>query len=187
MNIELKPFSFRTMLPNAREFYSRLEENRERLSPWFWWTRIDTTPNFQKTLQFMCLLILDTKCKKIAHKLSKQNLYNEQFLIYTDGSVAGMIGLEDIDHVKQCAELWYFSIIGSESKGIIKTSISLVENYAFGKKNLDYLYAKVVEHNANSNNFLQHVGYNITSIEYNVPTSKKNPDIANIITRKKQR
>lgn len=187
MDIKLKKFSFRTMLPNARDFYNRLEVNRDRLAPWFWWTRKEVTPNFQKMLWFMCMLVLDTKRKKLAHNLTNRGFYNEQFLIYTDGKVAGMVGLDDIDDTMRQAELWYFATIENESRGVIRASVKILEDYAFGAKKLNSIYAKVVENNLESSNFLHSAGYKITKTEYNVPTSKKNPDITNLTTWTKGR
>lgn len=185
-DIKLKKFGMRTTLLNSHGFYKVISSNRDRLSPWFWWTDEKVTPNFTKAFIFMLLYAIDTKRKKIAHRLSKSKLYDEQFLIFNDKKVSGMLGLDDIDIKKQKAELWYFITSENEGKGIMSESLKKMEDYSFEQKNLNLLYAKTADGNDRSESILKRNNYTIEDIAYNVPTSRRNPKITNLTTWAKQ-
>jgi RimJ/RimL family protein N-acetyltransferase len=186
-NIKLKKFGFRTAVSNSAEFYKVLTDNRDRLSPWFWWTDSKVTPNFPKTVLFMMLYTLDTKRKKIMHRFSKNKTYDEQFLIFNENKLAGMTGLDNIDTTRRNAELWYFVTGENEGKGTMSASLKVIEEYAFYNKNLDSVYVKTAAGNTRSEALLERNNYQISVIERNVPTSPRNPKITDLTTWSKHR
>jgi RimJ/RimL family protein N-acetyltransferase len=183
--ISLKKMGFRTALPKAREFYNVLSNNRERLAPWFWWMDEKITPNLQKSVIFMILYIFDTKRKKIIHKFSNKKPYDEQFFVMVNGKLGGMVGLDDINNLKQDSEIWYFVTSENESRLIASSVISILENYAVDTKKLNSLYVKTADGNIRSENLLRRNNYEIEKVEYGVPTSKRNPKITNLTTWRK--
>ncbi|MDR1338375.1 MAG: GNAT family N-acetyltransferase [Rickettsiales bacterium] len=186
-NIKLKKFGFRTIIPHAGAFYNVLQNNRARLEPWFWWAGQNTTPNLLKTIAFMTLYVLDTKRKKLIYKLSKSKKYDEQFLIFKESKLAGMTGLDNIDNDKKNAELWYFLTAENEGQGTMSASLKLIEDYAFKTKDMNMLYAKTAAGNERSESLLKRNDYNIGRVEYDVPTSPRNPKITDLMTWVKHR
>lgn len=185
--IKLKKFGFRAIVPHAQAFYKILENNRERLEPWFWWAGEKKTPNLPKTIAFMTLYILDTKRKKLIYKLSRSKTYDEQFLIFKQNKLAGMTGLDNINHDVKDAELWYFLTSEHEGQGTMTATLEVIENYAFKTKEMEELYAKTASGNERSENFLDRNNYKIDKVEYGVPTSPRNPKITDLTTWAKHR
>ncbi|MDR0319674.1 MAG: GNAT family N-acetyltransferase [Rickettsiales bacterium] len=180
--IELKKLGFTTLLPNAGEFYEKLDDNRARLDPWFWWMSRKTTPNFPRTILFAALYILDTKRKKIMSKV-----YDEQFLFFNNGKFAGMGGLDNIDHIKKNAEIWGFVLKGNEWNGASAAGLKILTDYAFDAKGLDSVYAKTSTDNLQSEKFMRHNNFSVQKIERGVPTSARNPKITDLTTWEKVR
>ncbi len=175
------------MLPNLYDYYSKLNNNRDRLEPWFWWAEKKVTPNFPKAAVFMIGYILETKWNKLKYKLSQSKTYDEQFLIFNNKKVSGMIGLDNINNIKKNAELWYFLLQETEGQGTMTASLKLVEDYAFKTKDMESLYAKTAAGNNRSENFLDRNNYKIDKVEYGAPTSPRNPKITDLTTWIKER
>ncbi|MDR2412699.1 MAG: GNAT family N-acetyltransferase [Rickettsiales bacterium] len=180
--IELKKMGFRTALPKVRELYDIINNNRARLSPWFWWMGEKTTPNLRKTIVFVTLYILDTKRKKLMNILDNKKPYDEQFFAMMDNKIVGMIGLDNIDNTKKDSEFWYLVTKENEGRGIASTMINVLEKYSIDAKGLSSLYAKTADGNIRSENLLKRNNYEIEKVEYSVPTSKRNPKITNLTT-----
>jgi RimJ/RimL family protein N-acetyltransferase len=181
-DISLKKMGFRTMLPNARAIYQMLEDNRDRLSPWFWWKSENVTPNFTKTVLFATAYVLDTKITKLKYNIKKSKTYDEQFLVFNNGKLAGMVGLDAIDYTRKDAEMWYFVTRENEGKSIANASLKILMDYALGHKNLNSLYAKTAKGNVGSENIMKRNNFRIAKIEFNVPTSRRNPRITDLTT-----
>lgn len=143
MAVELKKLNLGTVIKSGTEMCDLVISNRARLSPYFWWTNEKLTPNKLALFMFVILYLMDTKRKKIAHKLNPQKLYDEQFVIYNDkGGVAGLCGLDNIDTtIQKNAELWALTFKGNPF-GTADSAIQLVEKYSTSI-NLDSLYAHV--------------------------------------------
>ena len=140
MAVKLKKLNFCTVVKNGAEMCDLVMSNRARLSPYFWWTDEKLTPNKLALFMFVILYLMDTKRKKIAHKLNLQKLYDEQFVIYNEkGGVAGLCGLDNIDTMGQKnAELWALTFSGNPF-GMVDSAIEWVEKYSASIK-LDSLY-----------------------------------------------
>ncbi|MFQ6760388.1 MAG: hypothetical protein ACLRFM_03265 [Alphaproteobacteria bacterium] len=159
MAVKLKKLNFCTVVKNGAEMCDLVESNRTRLSPYFWWTDEKLTPNKLALFMFVILYLMDTKRKKIAHKLNPQKLYDEQFVIYNEkGGVAGLCGLDNIDTMGQKnAELWALTFSGNPF-GMVDSAIRWVEKYSASIK-LDSLYAHVQLNNDKSKVCLKRNNY----------------------------
>ena len=184
-DIQLKKLGLVTFVLNASALYAVLENDRERLSPWFWWAGMTITPNFHKAALFMILYIIDTKRKKAAHLLSEEKLYDEQFLVFYNGAFSGMIGLDHINTYQKNAEIWGFIAKENEGKGVMSSALQILHAYAAVEKELTSLYAKIAAGNKRGENPLKINGYNPVNVEYNVPTSTRNPTITDVTIWKK--
>ncbi len=121
---------------------------------------------------FVILYLLDTKRKKIFHKLNPQKLYDEQFVIYNDdGGVAGLCGLDNIDTATQKnAELWALIFRGNPF-GTVDSAIQWIEKYSANIK-LDSLYAHVQLSNDKSKECLTRNNYTVQEETKDVMVSK---------------
>lgn len=178
--MNLKKLNFKTFAKNANEMYDLLEQNRTRLSPWFWWADEKVTPTKFRFYTFMTLYLIDTRRKKIAHKFNSSKPYDEQFFVYNENSkLAGMIGLDDIDITDKKAEIWGLAFKGNNQT---LESIKILENYCINTLNLDSIYGKVQSTNRACRLFWEKYGYDKKIIENNVRISKHNPNIADMYT-----
>lgn len=148
--------------------------------PYFWWATSKVTPNKFRFYMFLSLYIINTKCKKIAHKLNPACKYDEQFIVYNErGEIGGMCGLDNIDTKNnKNAELW-----GLAFKGNNQTieSVKILENYCIDKLNLNSIYGKVQSNNIACRYFWERYGYDSKTEMKNVPISEHNPKISDII------
>lgn len=186
MTADLKKLNFRTFAKSSAKMYDLLDTNRIRLAPWFWWADKKITPNKFRFYIFMILYIVDTKRKKIAHKLNHDKLYDEQFFIYYGiDNICGMCGLDNIDRQNEKnAELWYLTFQGTPF-GTADTAIQWVEQYSMNL-GLDSLYAKIQSTNDKSIKLLERNSYTIKNIQNNVQISKRNSGFADMYTYEKQ-
>ena len=166
-------------------FYNLLEENRDRLSPWFWWADEKVTPNKRKFVLFMFAYLIDIKRDKIAHKLNHKKLYDEPFIVYNeDAKIGGMCGLDNIDTaIKNDAEIWGFSFKGNTET---IATVKILEDYCINTLNLTSIYGKVQSTNKASRYFWHRYGYDFRTIEKNVCISEHNPKFADIYTYTKK-
>lgn len=172
MAVELKKLNLGTVIKSGTEMCDLVISNRARLSPYFWWTNEKLTPNKLALFMFVILYLMDTKRKKIAHKLNPQKLYDEQFVIYNDqGNVAGLCGLDNIDTTTQKnAELWALTFKGNPF-GTADSAIQWVEKYSAHIK-LDSLYAHVQLSNDKSKECLKRNNYTAQEGTKDVMVSK---------------
>lgn len=171
MDIELKKLDFKTVLPRMHEMYRHLEVNRERLAPWFWWASSSVTPNRASFSLFVIAYILSSDVKKIAHKFNPKKLYDEQFVMFADGKVAGMCGLDNIDiKNNKNAELWFLTFKNNPF-GIADTAIKQVEEYSINI-NLNSLYAHVQPDNEKSKKCLSRNNYTVQAETKNALVAK---------------
>ncbi len=167
-----------------RDFYLVLDNNRERLQPYFFWASKSVTTNFTKSLLFITAYALSTQYKYLLHKI-KNSKYDSPFIILQDNQVAGMIGLDKINPYKNDAEVWFWVSNTNEGKGIASSALKQIENYSLDKLNLNSLYACVVRDNEKSKKILNRNEYHITDIKYGVPISQRNPRIVDIVHYRK--
>lgn len=186
MTVQLTKMSFSTIMPKIDEFYNVLSENRARLEPWFWWASNKVTPNKSRFALFIFMYLMDTKRKEILHKLNNKKLYDEQFMIYQDGVLRGMIGLDNIDNVKNNAELWGFISNGNKSSLIVDESVKMLEDYCITDKHLTSLYAKTQLTNKPVAIAGVRNNYKKVKIEKGVRISARNSGIADMVTWEKQ-
>ena len=182
MPVQLKKLNFRTFVKDGDKMYTLLQNNRARLSPWFWWADKKVTPTKFRFYVFMTLYLTDTKRKKIAHKLNPEKLYDEQFFIYNEsGKMGGMCGLDNID-IKNAkdAELWYLTFHGNKF-GMADMAVSWVEDYSV-KMGLNSLYVKIQSTNEKSVNLVERNNYVLVDTQKNVPISRRNPNLADMYT-----
>ena len=186
MSIELKNLNVRIFVKNAAKMYDLLDINRARLFPWFWWANEKVTPNKLRFFLFMTAYIADTKRKKIAHKLSPEKLYDEQFFIFNEnGNIGGMVGLDNIDtQNKKDAEIWCLTFRGNPF-GIADSAIQWVEEYSINT-GLNSLYAKIQSTNDKSIKLIERNNYEIQYFQKCVPVSKRNLELADMYTYVKQ-
>ena len=184
--IDFKKFNLLNALCVMHDAFHVIDTERERLSAWFWWMDKKVTPNMAKCCIFMLLYLADTKRKEIAHKINSANLYDEQFIIMVDGKFGGMTGLDNINDATKDAEMWCFVSQENEGLGIGSASVKFLENYSLENKKLERLYAKVNTNNTRSIKCVQRNGFKLKTIEYGIPTSRRNPKIADIMTWEKQ-
>lgn len=183
MSIELKQLNFRRFVKNGAEMYDLLESNRDRLAPWFWWAGRDVTPTKKRFYIFMTLYIVETKRKKIVHKLNPSKSYDEQFVVYNEsGKIGGMVGLDNIDtKINKNAEVWRLFFRGASPVGT-ESATTILEDYCINKLKLNSIYARVQSTNRACNMFWRRYGYDEKTLEQNVRISKRNPKIADIYT-----
>ena len=186
MKINIKKFSLVNSLPIMGEAFDLIDSNRSRLEPWFWWTSAKVTPTKTKAIIFMLLYLLDTKRKEIAYKFDSKKLYDEQFLIFVDNKFGGMTGLDNIDVQKRDAEIWYFVSSDNEGHGIATETIKFMSDYSLNHNKLNSIYAKINTQNNRSINLVKRNGFVLDHVEYGIPTSRRNPKIADIMTWTKQ-
>ena len=133
----------------------------------------------------MTLYIADTKRKSIAHKINQSKQYDEQFYIYNDGAMAGMIGIDNIDTQNQKnAEIWYLTFHGNPFC-MVDSAISLIENYSIDM-GLESLYAKIQSENNASIRCVHRNGFVHTGTNKHVQISKHNLRLADMFTYTKQ-
>ena len=182
MPVQLKKLNFKTFAKSGGEMYALLQDNRTRLSPWFWWADEKVTPTKFRFYVFMTLYLTDTKRKKIAHKFNSSKQYDEQFFIYNEsGKMGGMCGLDNID-IKNTkdAELWYLTFKNNKF-GMADMALSWIEDYSIGM-GLKSLYAKIQSTNDKSIKLAERNNYTLSDTQKNVPISKHNPNIADMYT-----
>ncbi len=182
MPVQLKKLNFKTFVKSGSEMYTLLQNNRTRLSPWFWWADEKVTPTKFRFYVFMTLYLADTKRKKMVHKLNPEKMYDEQFFIYNEsGQIGGMCGLDNIN-IKQNknAELWYFTFKDNKF-GMADMALSWIEDYSIDV-GLNSLYAKVQSTNDKSIKLAERNNYTLSDTQKNVPISKRNPNIADMYT-----
>ena len=186
MKVDLKKLNFRTFAKSSAKMYDLLDTNRTRLAPWFWWADKKITPNKFRFYIFMILYIVDTKRKKIAHKLNHNKVYDEQFFIYYGiDNICGMCGLDNIDKQnKENEELWYLTFQVT-TFGTSDTAFQWVEQYSMNL-GLNSLYAKIQSTNYKSIKLLERNSYTIRNIQNNVQISKRNSGFADMYTYEKQ-
>lgn len=185
MSIKLQKLSFTTIVRYAHDFYHVLDTNRERLTPYFFWTPRHITPNFTQSLAFMFLNLFQAKIKYIEHKIYATT-YPEQFVILNQNKVAGMIGLDKIDPFLHDAEVWYWVSHPNEGHGVATNALKQIEEHSSATLNLNSLYACVVRDNERSKKMLEHNQYEITDIKYNVPISERNHRIVDMLYYRKK-
>ena len=179
MSVELKKLNFRIFAKNGAKMYDLLDTNRARLAPWFWWATKSITPNKIRFYIFMTLYIADTKRKSIAHKINQSKQYDEQFYIYNDGAMAGMIGIDNIDTQNQKnAEIWCLTFHGNPF-GMVDSAIRLIENYSIDM-GLESLYAKIQSENNASIRCVHRNGFVHTDTNKHVQISKHNLHFADM-------
>lgn len=186
MNVNLHKMTFSSVYPKLDEFYNILVENRERLKPWFWWANEKVTPNKMRFALFLTLYLCNTKRKEIVHKFDFKKLYDEQFLIYTDNTFKGMMGLDNIDNIKNNAELWGWVSRGEKTVEIVDAGLRILENYCVENKKLESLYAKTQLSNKPVRIAAIRNGFKQKNIEYGVRISARNPGLSDMITWEKQ-
>lgn len=186
MSVKLQKMTFSSVYPKLDEFYGILAANRARLKPWFWWASEKVTPNKFKFALFMALYLCDTKRKEIVNKFNFKKLYDEQFFIYSDDNFRGMIGLDNIDNVKNNAELWGWISRGEKTSEVVDTSLKILEDYCIKDKQLTSLYAKTQMSNKSVRIAAVRNGYIKKCTEYGVRISACNSSIADMITWEKQ-
>ena len=184
MKITLQELNFSSMLRHCRDFYNVLDDNRERLQPYFFWAGKQMTANFPKTLLFITGYILSTKYKYAVHKI-KNTAFDIPHIILNGNKVAGMIGLDKINPKTQDAEVWYWVSGVNEGKGVASSALKQIENYSIDKLNLNSLYACVVRDNEKSKKTMQRNDYHITDIKYGVPISQRNPRLVDMMHYRK--
>lgn len=185
MFVELKKLNFRIFAKNGAKMYDLLETNRARIAPWFWWATKSITPNKIRFYIFMTLYIADTKRKSIAHKINKSKTYDEQFYIYNDGAMAGMIGIDNIDTQNQKnAEIWYLTFHGNPFC-MVDSAIRLIENYSIDM-GLESLYAKIQSENKASIQCALRNGFVHTDTNKCAQISKHNLHLADMFTYTKR-
>jgi RimJ/RimL family protein N-acetyltransferase len=181
MTVSIEKMNFRTFAKNSGSMYALLDANRDRLSPWFWWADKKVTPNKFRFALFVVLYIATTTGRKIAHKFDPKKLYDEPFYVYDeDGKIGGMMGLENIDVVKnKDAEMWGFAF-----KGYNQTmeSVKILEDYCINTLHLNSIYGRVQSDNKASRYFWARYGYDSKTIEKDVPVSEHNPKIVDLYT-----
>lgn len=184
MKITLQELNFSTLVRYCRDFYHVLDENRSRLTPYFFWASKQKTPDFMTTFAFVTMYILDTKYKYMLYKIRDKE-YDKPFVILNNSHVAGMIGLDKISKQKHDAEVWYWVSDKNEGKGVATNAIEQIENYSINNLGLDSLYTCVVRTNEKSKKLMQRNKYNITDIKYGVPISVRNPRLVDIVHYRK--
>lgn len=184
MKIELKKLDFSLLWRHSHDFYRVLDANRTRLQSYFFWANKKVTPNFSKTILFMIAYVVDTYYKNIKRKIAN-SAHDAPFVIMRDNSVAGMIGLDNINTNTHDAEVWYWLSAENEGIGIASQSIKKIEEYSLNQLKLQSLYASVVHTNEKSKAMLNRNNYVVEDIKYNVPISDRNPTITNLITFRK--
>ncbi len=182
--IELKPLNFKTLFRQSYDFYQLLEHNRNRLAPYFWWASAQVTSSFPKTFLFITGYILDTYRKRILHKINSAP-YDEQFIIMSDNNVSGMIGLDNICTSAHDAEVWCFVSHEQEGRSVATSALQKLEEYSVNTLGLDSLYASIVHTNSKSKRILARNNYCITDIKHNVPISRRNPTLTDLIYYRK--
>ncbi|MCL5732181.1 MAG: GNAT family N-acetyltransferase [Candidatus Thermoplasmatota archaeon] len=87
------------------------------------------------------------------------------FIIFFDGTPAGIIGLKDIDYVDRKCHVGYW--IGRKfwSRGIASESLGLVTRFAADEISMHRLYTGVLDFNAASMKVLLKNGYYIEGVE----------------------
>ncbi len=153
-------------LAASHDIYSMINSNRDRLEPWFWWTNNIFTGTMVQSILFILFYITSTKWKKLKHSISASNQYDEQFLIYFNNELSGLMGLDNIDTEKQDAEIWYLISKNIEGRGIASNSLKTLEKYSYNIKNLKSLYAKTASGNIKSEKILKLNNYKMGKIEF---------------------
>ena len=184
MKIELKKLDFSLLWRHSHDFYRVLDANRTRLQSYFFWANKKVTPNFSKTILFMIAYVVDTYYKNIKRKIAN-SAHDAPFVIMRDNSVAGMIGLDNISPISHDAEIWFWVSQENEGLCVATQSIKKIEDYSLNQLNLQSLYASVVYTNERSKSILTRNNYTIEDIKYNVPISRRNPTITNLIKFRK--
>lgn len=87
------------------------------------------------------------------------------FIIFVDGTPAGIIGLKDIDYVDRKCHVGYW--IGKKfwSRGIASESLELVTRFAAGEISMHRLYTGVLDFNVASIKVLLKNGFSIEGVE----------------------
>ena len=184
MDIELKKLDFALLWRHSHDFYRVLDSNRARLESYFFWANKNVTPTLSKTVLFMVAYVVDIYYKNIKHKITN-SVHDAPFVIMRDNSVAGMIGLDNISPISHDAEIWFWVSQENEGLGVATQSIKKIEDYSLNQLNLQSLYASVVHTNERSKSILARNNYTIEDIKHNVPISKRNPTITNLIKFRK--
>ena len=184
MSTEIKKLDFLTAMKNGTTAFNLLNSNRARLSQWFWWADEKITPNWYSFYLFLMLYLFETKRKKIEHKIHPIVVFDEQFIIFNDGKMAGMCGLDNIDtEMHKNAELWLFTFAGNHF-GTADSALKLIENYSADMK-LNSLYAHVQLQNDKSQECLARNNYAKQEKPENALVSKKPVKIAPVYVFKK--
>lgn len=185
MSTELQRLNFATVIRYASDFYRVLDANRDRLIPYFFWASKRTTPDFAQSLAFLLISLFQSKIKYIQHKIYATP-YHEYFIVLNQNKVAGMIGLDKIDHFLHDAEVWYWLSSNDEGHGIATNALKQIEEHSSTALNLNSLYACVVRDNERSKKMLERNQYEIIDIKYNVPISDRNRRIVDMLHYRKK-
>ena len=184
--ITFKRFTLFNALCVMHDAFHVIDTERDRLSKWFWWMDKNVTPNIVRFCLFMLLYLTDIKHKEIVHNFDFKQLYDEQFMIMVDGKFGGMIGLDNINDVTKDAEIWYFVSKTNEGVGVGSMSVKFLEDYSLEYKQLTRLYAKINTENTRSAQCVKRNNFTLKTTEYGIPTSRRNPKIADIMTWEKR-
>ena len=157
--VRLEKITFRTFIKNIDQIYCLFDENRDRLSPWFWWSNKKETPNKYKFNWLVFKDLVRNEYNKIAHiLLNAENVYHESFLVYdNDNTIGGVCGLDNIDTENdKTAEMWGFAF-----KGKYETiaSVKILEKYCINTLHLTSIYSQVEVANMASRRFWHNYGY----------------------------
>ena len=178
--MELKKLNLVTFTLNCNQLYILLDNNRARLSPWFWWAARDITPNKLRFYWFVVKRLADTRFVKVLHGLDSTISYDQQFIVYNSkNKIGGLCGLDDIDTVNKRAEVWGLAFRGNTETIEAMTEL---EDYCITNLQLKSIYACVKSTNRASQLFWEKYGYDKRRLDLHVKVSQHNPKYADIYT-----
>lgn len=131
---------------DALDLFDMVEKNRARLSPWLPW--VPGVKTIKDSLAFITSSI-DETAKDTGLELG----------IFFDESLAGCIGLHELDFVNQRTSIGYWLDGAYEGKGIMTHSVSALSDYCFESLKLHRIEIRCAVDNAKSIAIPSRVGF----------------------------
>ncbi len=126
----------------AKEFFDLVKKNKDFLAQWLEWVGLYIKPE----VAFNYLnSISDTK--------------EPSYLIQVDGKIVGGHGFVDVNERYKCAEIGYWLASDFNGRGFVTCGIKFLEDFAFGKCDMNRLQIKVDTENIKSQAVAKRAGY----------------------------
>lgn len=152
-NVAIRPgLGLRTLsLDDADELFALVEENRSYLREWMSWLDVTTTVEGIRPFIQSCVD-------------GYTNGTSFRWALLVDGTIGGVVGLEDITEMHKRAKIGYWQSQEHQGRGGITDAVRFLLHYGFGERDLNLIEIRAAAKNTKSRAVAMRVGMKLDGV-----------------------